>query len=108
MQYVAQGDGLDLFKQAGWCALAAGLRNDATDASIAMRQKFRLTEIRAEDYAYVLVSRILNIFEEQVLPPPGVPGQAQPSCPKTAHQKNEHQSGGFWVCHIAHMGVGKQ
>lgn len=31
-----------------------------------MRQKFRLCEIRAEDYAFVLLSRILNNLEEQV------------------------------------------
>lgn len=34
-----------------------------------MRQKFRLSEIRAEDYAFVLLSRTLNILEEQVLQP---------------------------------------
>ena len=31
-----------------------------------MRQKFRLCEIRAEDYAFVLLSRLLNILEGQV------------------------------------------
>ncbi len=44
---------------------SAGLRNDASEGSIAMRQKFRLSEIRAEDYAFVLVSRILNVLEGQ-------------------------------------------
>ncbi len=34
-----------------------------------MRQKFRLCEIRAEDYAFVLLSRILNTLEEQVMHP---------------------------------------
>ena len=48
---------------------SSGLRNDASEASIAMRQKFRLSEIRAEDYAFVLVSRILNILEGQVIAP---------------------------------------
>lgn len=44
----------------------AGLRNDASDASLAMRQRFRLSEIRAEDVAFVLVSRIVNALEQQV------------------------------------------
>ena len=49
--------------------LYAGLRNDASDAAIAMRQRFRLCEIRAEDYAFVLLSRILNFLDQEVRTP---------------------------------------
>ena len=45
---------------------AAGLRNDAPDSALAMRQRFRLAEIRAEDYAFVLLSRMQNIVDGQV------------------------------------------
>ena len=40
--------------------VSVGLRNDAPDASMAMRQRWRLAEIRAEDYAFVLFSSFLN------------------------------------------------
>ena len=50
----------------GISSAPAGLRNDAAEASIAMRQRFRLCEIRAEDYAFVLLSRLSNFLEEQV------------------------------------------
>lgn len=43
--------------------LESGLRNDAPDAAIAMRQKWRLCEIGLEDYAFVLMSRFLNALE---------------------------------------------
>ncbi|CAN4120917.1 unnamed protein product [Withania somnifera] len=43
--------------------LESGLRNDAPDASIAMRQKWRLCEIGLEDYAFVLLSRFVNALE---------------------------------------------
>ncbi|PSS35912.1 Phosphoglucan, water dikinase [Actinidia chinensis var. chinensis] len=43
--------------------LESGLRNDAPDAAIAMRQKWRLSEIGLEDYAFVLLSRYLNVIE---------------------------------------------
>ncbi|XP_027165798.1 phosphoglucan, water dikinase, chloroplastic [Coffea eugenioides] len=43
--------------------LKSGLRNDAPDAAIAMRQKWRLSEIGLEDYAFVLLSRYLNALE---------------------------------------------
>lgn len=46
----------------------AGLRNDAPDEAIAMRQKFRLCEIRLEEYCFVVLSRFLNILEQQVQP----------------------------------------
>ncbi|KAI3460627.1 hypothetical protein Pfo_017290 [Paulownia fortunei] len=43
--------------------LKSGLRNDAPDAAIAMRQKWRLCEVGLEDYAFVLLSRFLNALE---------------------------------------------
>ncbi|KAL2649665.1 hypothetical protein R1flu_017793 [Riccia fluitans] len=43
--------------------LESGLRNDASDESIAMRQKWRLSEIGLEDYAFVLLSRYINEVE---------------------------------------------
>ncbi|KRH36357.2 hypothetical protein GLYMA_10G298000v4 [Glycine max] len=43
--------------------LESGLRNDAPDSAIAMRQKWRLCEIGLEDYSFVLLSRFLNEFE---------------------------------------------
>ncbi|KAG5588688.1 hypothetical protein H5410_049122 [Solanum commersonii] len=43
--------------------LESGLRNDAPDVSIAMRQKWRLCEIGLEDYAFVLLSRFVNAVE---------------------------------------------
>lgn len=43
--------------------LESGLRNDAPDAAIAMRQKWRLCEIGLEDYCFVLLSRFVNAAE---------------------------------------------
>ncbi|XP_073013103.1 phosphoglucan, water dikinase, chloroplastic isoform X2 [Typha latifolia] len=43
--------------------LESGLRNDAPDTAIAMRQKWRLSEIGLEDYSFVLLSRFLNALE---------------------------------------------
>ncbi|CAI0453039.1 unnamed protein product [Linum tenue] len=43
--------------------LESGLRNDASDAAIAMRQKWRLCEIGLEDYSFVLLSRIAKTFD---------------------------------------------
>ncbi|KAJ7532990.1 hypothetical protein O6H91_13G028200 [Diphasiastrum complanatum] len=40
--------------------LNSGLRNDAPDEAIAMRQKWRLCEIGLEDYSFVLLSRFIN------------------------------------------------
>lgn len=45
--------------------LSAGLRNDAPDRALAMRQKWRLAEIRAEDYIFMLLSRFINTIEEK-------------------------------------------
>ena len=46
--------------------LASGQRNDAPDPAIAMRQRWRLAELRAEEYAFVLLSRLLSMLAEQV------------------------------------------
>lgn len=43
--------------------LESGLRNDAPDVAIAIRQKWRLCEIGLEDYSFVLLSRFLNALE---------------------------------------------
>ncbi|GFP87620.1 phosphoglucan water dikinase chloroplastic [Phtheirospermum japonicum] len=43
--------------------LESGLRNDAPDSAIAMRQMWRLSEVGLEDYAFVLLSRFLNALE---------------------------------------------
>lgn len=43
--------------------LESGLRNDASDAAIAMRQKWRLCEIGLEDYSFVLLSRFVNALD---------------------------------------------
>ncbi|KAJ0957841.1 putative phosphoglucan, water dikinase [Helianthus annuus] len=43
--------------------LESGIRNDAPDTAIAIRQKWRLAEIGLEDYAFVLMSRYLNALE---------------------------------------------
>lgn len=43
--------------------LESGIRNDAPDSAIAMRQKWRLCEIGLEDYSFVLLSRFLNTLE---------------------------------------------
>lgn len=44
----------------------SGLRNDAPDAALAMRQRWRLAEVKCEDYAFVLLSRCINKLEEEV------------------------------------------
>ena len=46
--------------------LASGQRNDAPDSAIAMRQRWRLAELRAEEYAFVLLSRLLSVLLDQV------------------------------------------
>ncbi|KAL4852989.1 Phosphoglucan [Chlorella vulgaris] len=45
--------------------LTSGLRNDAPDNALAMRQKWRQCEIRTEDYAFVLLSRFVNSLEQR-------------------------------------------
>lgn len=54
---------LDGFREIVMKGLESGIRNDAPDAAIAMRQKWRLVEIGLEDYAFVLMSRYLNALE---------------------------------------------
>lgn len=44
----------------------SGVRNDVSDDSLAMRQRWRLAEIRCEDYAFVLLSRFLNLLDDRV------------------------------------------
>ena len=46
--------------------LASGQRNDAPDTAIAMRQRWRLAELRAEEYAFVLLSRFISMLAGQV------------------------------------------
>lgn len=50
--------------------LSSGMRNDAPDAAVAMRQRWRLGEVRAEEYFFVLLSRFINaltsVLEGQV------------------------------------------
>ena len=46
--------------------LSSGPRNDAPDAALAMRQRWRLAELRAEEYAFVLLSQFTSAIEAQV------------------------------------------
>ena len=46
--------------------LASGPRNDAPDGALAMRQRWRLAELRAEDYAFVLLSQLSNLVAAKV------------------------------------------
>ncbi|KAF9669487.1 hypothetical protein SADUNF_Sadunf14G0112600 [Salix dunnii] len=43
--------------------LESGIGNDASDAAIAMCQKWRLCEIGLEDFSFVLLSRFVNALE---------------------------------------------
>ncbi|GIL64105.1 hypothetical protein Vafri_18076 [Volvox africanus] len=45
--------------------LVAGLRNDVTDEILSMRQRWRLADIRLEEYSFVVLSRIIGLLEEQ-------------------------------------------
>ncbi|KAL6504915.1 Phosphoglucan, water dikinase, chloroplastic [Orobanche hederae] len=54
---------LDNLRQEIVKGLESGLRNDAPDSAIAMRQKWRLSEVGLEDYSFVLLSRFLNALE---------------------------------------------
>ncbi|KVI00392.1 ATP-grasp fold, subdomain 1 [Cynara cardunculus var. scolymus] len=54
---------LDGFREIVMKGLESGIRNDAPDTAIAMRQKWRLVEIGLEDYAFVLMSRYLNALD---------------------------------------------
>lgn len=58
---------LSLHQSCGSCSCTcSGLRNDAPDAALAMRQRWRLAEVKCEDYAFVLLSRCINKLEEEV------------------------------------------
>ncbi len=46
--------------------LSSGPRNDAPDSALAMRQRWRLAELRAEDYAFVLLSQFSNLVAAKV------------------------------------------
>lgn len=48
--------------------LSSGLRNDAPDAALAMRQTYRIAELRCEDYAFVLLGRFIGLTEERTSP----------------------------------------
>ncbi|EFJ49323.1 hypothetical protein VOLCADRAFT_90138 [Volvox carteri f. nagariensis] len=49
--------------------LVAGLRNDVTDEILSMRQRWRLADIRLEEYSFVVLSRLIGLLEEQGAPP---------------------------------------
>lgn len=61
--------------------LASGLRNDASDQAVAMRQRWRLADIRAEDYAFVLLSRFVGMLDNQARM--GLGAQAELICTVT-------------------------
>ncbi|GLC50621.1 2,3-dihydroxyphenylpropionate/2, 3-dihydroxicinnamic acid 1,2-dioxygenase [Pleodorina starrii] len=48
--------------------LVAGLRNDVTDEILSMRQRWRLADIRLEEYSFVVLSRIIGLLEEMGAP----------------------------------------
>ena len=46
--------------------LSAGLRTDTNDDMLEMRQRWRLADVRLEEYCFVVLSRVINALEEQV------------------------------------------
>lgn len=58
-----------------------------------MRQKWRLAEVKAEEYAFVLLSRLINAVEEQVSF-----HLHTVAWPETATSWNVIQSAGSHVC----------
>ncbi len=46
--------------------LSSGLRNDAPDSALTMRQRWRLAEGKCAEYSFTLLSRFLNKLDEQV------------------------------------------
>ena len=46
--------------------LAGGLRNDTHDEMLERRQRWRLADVRLEEYCFVVLSRVINAIEEQV------------------------------------------
>uniref|UniRef100_A0A7R9VQR9 CBM20 domain-containing protein n=2 Tax=Chlamydomonas euryale TaxID=1486919 RepID=A0A7R9VQR9_9CHLO len=45
--------------------LQAGLRNDVNDDVLETRQRWRLSEVRLEEYTFVVLSRVVNVLEQQ-------------------------------------------
>eukprot|EP00798_Chlamydomonas_sp_ICE-L_P026114 gene26114-11833_t len=45
--------------------LSAGLRNDVTDDVLAQRQRWRLADIRLEEFNFVVLSRVINTLEAE-------------------------------------------
>lgn len=46
--------------------LSSGLRNDAPDSALVMRQRWRLAEGKCAEYAFTLMSRFINLLEQEV------------------------------------------
>jgi phosphoglucan, water dikinase len=75
--------------------LSSGLRNDAADDALAMRQRWRLAELRCEDFAFVLTSRFLNLLDAA--------GGAETLA--TAHEKAWALPAGALVLAARHVGL---
>jgi len=57
---------------------AAGMRNVASDDSMAMRQRWHLSEIHSENYAFVLIFCFTDLLENRM-------GWPHPSVPHVCH-----------------------
>lgn len=75
--------------------LASGLRNDAPDSALSQRQKWRLAEIRCEEYMFVVTSRLLNMLD----------GLGGPAFLASAHEKEWAQPLGAAVLAVRHCGL---
>lgn len=75
--------------------LSSGLRNDAPDDALAARQRWRLAELRCEDYAFVLASRLSGMLDGGG----GAEGLAQ------AHEKGWALPVGGAVLALRHVGL---
>jgi len=62
-------------------ANAAGMHNVTSDDSVAMWPRWRLSEIRSEDNAFVLIFRFIDLLEYRV-------GWPHPSVPPICHDIN--------------------
>ena len=76
--------------------LASGLRNDAPDDALVMRQRWRLADLRCEDYAFVLSARFQNILEGGEGGSDGLAG---------AHENAWALPVGMLVLALRHMGL---
>eukprot|EP00803_Ostreobium_quekettii_P004598 evm.model.scf_1052.1 EVM.evm.TU.scf_1052.1 scf_1052:16591-22201(-) len=76
--------------------LSSGLRNDAPDSALAMRQKYRIAEMRCEEYAFVLLGRFIGLTESQT-------GKVDLSC---AADKGWALPIGAFVLGLRHLGMG--